>query len=220
MILLFGGNFFAIRLYIGMNRKKQSAQRSKGSILMDAKSEAHIIARVQAGETELFADIVRYYQASLFRIVINMMGPDQAEDVVQEVFLAVFKHIKSYNPAKGLFRTWLFRITRNKTINVLKKKGREPRKQMPEPTNQSAPDEKILSKELFLKLDQALSSLKPQDRLIFLWAELEDLPYAEIARIESLALGTVKSRLFRIKAKLRTIIASYVNDNERTKNVS
>jgi len=181
---------------------------------MNAKKEAHTIARVQDGETELFADLVQYYQASLFRVVTNMLGGSQVEDIVQEVFLAAFKNIGKYNSDKGLFRTWLFRIARNKTINTLKKKKRESYQKMPELIDRHTPAEKVLCKEVFLKLDQALSSLKPQDRMIFVWAEVEELPYAEIARIEGLPLGTVKSRLFRTKAKLKTLIASYVNDDE------
>jgi RNA polymerase sigma-70 factor (ECF subfamily) len=192
---------------------QMKCKKGNGSIPMNAKKEAHIIARVQDGETELFADLVRYYQTSLLRVVTNMLEGSQVEDVVQEVFLAAFKNIGTYSSDKGLFRTWLFRIARNKTINALKKKKRETHQKMPELIDRRTPAEKVLRKEVFLKLDQALSSLKPQDRMIFVWAELEELPYAEIARIEGLPLGTVKSRLFRTKAKLKTLIASYVSDD-------
>jgi len=185
-----------------------------GSILMDAKQEAHIITRVQAGDTELFVDLVRYYQAPLFRVVANMVGHGRAEDVVQEVFLAAFKEIGRYDSSKGLFRTWLFRIARNKTFNLLKKKRWESHQEPPESPDWHTPDKHLLLKEIFTKLDQALSAFKPQDRMIFVWAELEGLSYAEIARIEGLPLGTVKSRLFRTKAKLKTLIASYVNNDE------
>jgi RNA polymerase sigma-70 factor, ECF subfamily len=66
-------------------------------------------------------------------------------------------------------------------------------------------------KEAFACMDRALSELKFQDRVIFVLAELEGLSYAEIAHIEKLALGTVKSRLARIKTKLRGALAAYVN---------
>ena len=69
----------------------------------------------------------------------------------------------------------------------------------------------MLAKEIFQQLDQALDRLKFDERLIFVLAELEELPYGEIARIAGVPLGTVKSRLARTKAKLRHHLKQYVN---------
>lgn len=85
---------------------------------------------------------------------------------------------------------------------------------MPEnvaPTDSQTPVKAFLEKEIMACLDQALDSLPFQDRFIFILAELEGLTYADIARIEKVPLGTVKSRLARTRSKLRTLLQGYVN---------
>ena len=71
--------------------------------------------------------------------------------------------------------------------------------------------EDVITKEGFRLLDRALEKLKFQDRVIFVLAEVEGVSYAEIARVENLRLGTVKSRLARIRARLRSELKPYAN---------
>ncbi len=178
---------------------------------MDTHQEAQIIARVQAGHSHDFESLVRHYQGVLFRIVGNLVRPYLVEDLVQDIFLAAFVHIQRFNPRRGTFRAWLFTIARNKALNA-RKKMRE--QQMPEGlmlADQRTPSDVLLVKEAFAQLDQALSAFNFQDRVIFVLAELEGLPYAEIAGIEGLPLGTVKSRLARMRVKLRNKLKSYAN---------
>ena len=178
---------------------------------MDAHQEARIIALVQAGQISAFEQLVRCYQAPLIRIVGNLAGPVHLEDLVQEIFLAAFRHIRRYNPRRGAFKTWLYAIARNRTLNALKKKREQPLEKEPAAVAQNTPADAMLAKEIFQQLDQALDRLKFDERLIFVLAELEELPYGEIARIAGVPLGTVKSRLARTKAKLRHHLKQYVN---------
>lgn len=181
---------------------------------MNPQEEARIIGDVQSGQSEPFAHLVRHYQGALFRIVANLVGPQKAEDMVQETFLAAFRNIHSFDPAKGLFRSWLFRIARNLAFNELKKKRPEALPEALAPVDHQTPATQMLRREIFRQLDRALEALPFRDRVIFTLAEIEELPYAEIARIEDIRLGTVKSRLARTRAKLRTLIGPYVKDNE------
>lgn len=178
---------------------------------MDAQQENTIIARVQAGQIAEFAHLVSQYQNSLFRIVGNIAPSAMVEDVVQEVFLTAFSNIRHFDPTRGRFRTWLFRITRNCALNAFKKKRELPMAEDTIPIDPHTPMDDLLRREMFQQLDRAISQLNFQERVIFVLAELEGLSYAEIARIEGIRLGTVKSRLARVRARLRTLLQAYKN---------
>lgn len=178
---------------------------------MAAHRENEIIARVKAGQVGDFAYLVRRYQGPLFRFVGNLVKDGIVEDLVQDVFLAAFSRIQDFDPRRGVFRTWIFRIARNRVLNALKKKREQLFSVPPDLADERNPSQALLAKEAFDRLDQALNDLKFQDRVIFVLAELEGLTYAQIAEIEQLALGTVKSRLSRIKTKLRVALQPYVN---------
>lgn len=178
---------------------------------MEAHRENEIIARVQAGHTSDFEHLVHHYQEPLFRIVGNLADGAMVADIVQDVFLAAFSQIHGFDPQRGTFRSWIFRIARNRALNACKKKREQLLAEDPVIADQHTPSHDLLMKEAFSRLDRTLSELKFQDRVIFVLAELEGLSYSEIAKIEDLALGTVKSRLARIKMKLRNALQAYVN---------
>ena len=178
---------------------------------MEANGENDIIARVQAGNTADFEYLVRRYQGSLFRIVGNLVDHCMVEDLVQDIFLIAFSKIGSFNPRRGSFRSWIYRIARNHALNARKKKREILMENTPELAVERTPCQELIVKEAFNRMDRALNELKYQDRVIFVLAELENLSYAEIAKVENLALGTVKSRLARIKTKLRGVLAAYEN---------
>lgn len=178
---------------------------------MEAHRENEIIARVKAGYASDFEHLVRLYQSALFRIVGNLVDGSMVEDLVQDVFLAAFSQIQGFDPQRGTFRTWIYQIARNRALNAGKKKRELLTAEDPVIADMRTPSHDLLVKEAYSRLDRALGELKFQDRVIFVLAELEGLSYAEIARIEELALGTVKSRLARIKMKLRNALQPYMN---------
>jgi len=180
-------------------------------LLMEARRENEIIARVKAGCTSDFEHLVQRYQGPLFRIVGNLVDGSMVEDLVQDVFLAAFSQIQGFDPQRGTFRTWIYRIARNRALNAGKKKREQLSSEDPVIADQRTPAHALLVKEAYSRLDRTLGELKFQDRVIFVLAELEGLSYAEIAHIEKLALGTVKSRLARIRTKLRNALQPYVN---------
>jgi len=177
---------------------------------MDVLDEAKIIGQVQAGRTGDFTYIVHRYKSGLFRIVGNLVDSAQVEDVVQETFIAAFTHICRFDPERGSFCTWLYRIARNLALNARKKRRDQP---LPEDlviADERTPADDVQNNEIFRRLDQALEELRFQDRVVFVLTELEGLSYAEVARIEGLRIGTVKSRLARARARLRSLLESYV----------
>ena len=171
--------------------------------------ESKIIERVRHGEVEAFEFLVKKYQKPVFVMVGNILREsNRVEDIVQEVFLSAYKNIHSFNPDIGRFSTWLFTIARNKCLNEIKKK-RELVSELPDMMGFQNPVDDLLAKEVFIKLDNALNHLPFSQRTVFVLAELQGLSYAEIAKIEGINTGTVKSRLSRTKGKLRRILKEF-----------
>lgn len=169
--------------------------------------EADIISRVRNGDKTAFEFVVLRYQAVLFRVVRNLVDDGQAEDIVQEVFLAAYVNMDRFNPDKGSLRTWLLSIARNKARNAARKKRERTGATPPEIQDECTPSDTLFARELFAQLDRALGSLSYRERMIFVLAEIEGLSYGEIAAIEKMRLGSVKSKLSRTRAKLRALLS-------------
>jgi RNA polymerase sigma-70 factor (ECF subfamily) len=118
--------------------------------------------------------------------------------------LTAFKKLSTFDNARSRFSTWLFTIARNKSINAIRAQSRRRRieSQYQPPKN---PDEKN-NEDLFRQLDAALETIPRKQKTAFVMAHFEDMPYAEIAQIEGISIGTVRSRVFRAKKKIAAAI--------------
>jgi len=169
--------------------------------------EKSIIKAVLEGDAESFRLLVERYQKPVIRMIANLINDRHTcEDVAQEVFLAAYKKLPSFDPARSSFSTWLFTIARNKSINAVKKMKIMPVSNPPENTDFSEPGDTLIRNELFVKLDRALESLQPKHRRALVMAEFENLPYEQIAQIEGVRIGTIKSRINRAKNRLRSAL--------------
>jgi RNA polymerase sigma-70 factor (ECF subfamily) len=165
------------------------------------------IRQVLAGDVESFRLLVERYEKPLFGFVANLVpDPHEVEDIAQEVFLAAYVHLRSYDPCQGRFLTWLFTIARNKCWNALKKRRPQVGGPVPEGTDGRTPDAAAAEAELFRRLNEALAELPFEQKTAFVLADIQGLPLEEIARVERVKLGTVKSRLSRARDKLRTLL--------------
>lgn len=124
------------------------------------------------------------------------------EDISQDVFLTAYKKLSSFDSHRSHFSTWLFVIAKNKALNALKKKGPLFMSQMPETPDSPSPTNNLMEKEFFDKLDRVLRTLPVKQKTAFVLAEFEKLPYVQIAQIEGVRIGTIKSRINRAKKKL------------------
>jgi len=165
----------------------------------------NLIRRVQNGDMVAFNDIVDRYKNRLMNTIIRMVNSQQeAEDIVQETFLRVYQHRNSFD-FRHCFSTWLYTIALNLARNELRKRKRfkffdifdmqghesEISVEMKLPSNLS----KVLEK--------AIESLPDKYKTAFILRDIQEQPYEEVAKIMSIPLGTVKSRVNRARALLR-----------------
>lgn len=180
-----------------------------------------MIERVLAGDVEAFRELVEQHQRRVFGFVRNLVrhAPD-AEDLVQEVFVAAFRKLDSFDAERSQFSTWLLTIARNRCLNHLRRSSVATisSTEFDVEARTTPPVDTLLSHELHARLDAALYLLPLEQRTAFVLAEIQELPYAEIALIEEVELGTIKSRVSRAKQRLREELSDLdpvASDKER-----
>lgn len=156
------------------------------------------LVRFQAGDIEAFRMIIEHYQEKIFRLGLRLFGQtDEAADFAQDTFLRIFEQRGRYDP-KRPFENWFFRVAINLGRDQLRRRreiptGNEPLELAIEP--QAEPE--MLKRERNLRVQQALQKVKPKYREgLALRFEL-DLNLQEMAQIQGISLGTVKSRMSR-----------------------
>lgn len=159
--------------------------------------DATLIRRCQAGDTGAFAQIFENYKNLVFRTAFLMLdSADDAEDVLQDVFIQVHRSMNNYDPSKAAFSTWLYRITVNNCLNRKRHwsffTARLDDIPEGELSSASVSDGQRADRE---SVQEAISGLSIKLRAVVILRFYWELSYAEISEILNLPLGTVKSRL-------------------------
>ena len=177
--------------------------------------EKHLLARARRGEVAAFEELVRLYEKRVYAVALRSAGsPEDAADIVQEVFLRAWRSIESFRGDSG-FSTWLFRITMNLCVDCARHKHAQPQTQplvgeddaeRPIPDTAPTPEEHLENSELGRELAAALGDVSGEHRQIVLLRDVSGLSYTEIAEVLEISEGTVKSRLSRARLALRTVL--------------
>lgn len=183
--------------------------------------DAGVVAAYLAGRPEAFQELVERYQKRLLNFVYRTIGDrERAEDLVQEVFIRVHRHLHRFDPTKK-FSTWIYTIASNLAKNELRNRSRNPlvlfqtiKKQweadqrplqFEDPHHR--PDDLYRKRHLRELVEWAIAQLPEHHREVFVLRELEGKSYEEIAEITHCNLGTVKSRLNRARNRFAQVIA-------------
>jgi RNA polymerase sigma-70 factor, ECF subfamily len=176
--------------------------------------DRELVRRVLAGQTDDFRGLVDRHKQSIFRFALRLLGNwEEAEDVSQDTFLAAFANLSGYHSSRAAFSTWLFTIARNRCINSLNRRRPIALHEL-DPIGDVASTDPMVRQELSQLFDRALAALPVEQRSAFVLAEIEELPYAEIARIERTSLGTVKSRIHRAKQRLQSLLEPVMRESK------
>jgi len=179
--------------------------------------EAALIADLQAGSEEAFAGLIAHYHQPIFSLLARtVQDREMAADLTQEVFLRVFRTIKTFRSAEGSFGTWLARVTRNLLIDHYRRTRQERvtdsiEEQLPtiEETGAMAstrPDQAVAGREASEILQATLQKLSPDLREAVILRDLQEMEYREIAGVLDIPEGTVKSRINRGRAELARLL--------------
>ncbi len=151
----------------------------------------------QSGDTAAFEALFRQYERLVFKNAHLITGTrEEAEDVLQEVFVSVWRSRQTFDPDKGKLTTWLHRITVNKCLERRRKRKLAPvsLEGIDLPDTQLS-DEVLVSRQEYERLIEAMNSLDTKNRAVLVLRYFNDLSYEEIAQTVGIPLGTVKSRI-------------------------
>jgi RNA polymerase sigma-70 factor (ECF subfamily) len=187
--------------------------------------DGHVIAAFLSGEERAFSEIVTRYQTRLLNFVYRTISDwEKAEDLVQDVFLRVYRHLHNFDRTKK-FSTWIYTIAANLAKNELRNRSRHRLVLLEEMTTirrgeecqheledaSSRPDDLFLKRHLCALVDEATAQLSARHRQVFVLRDVQGKSYEEIAEITSTKVGTVKSRLSRAREALADIIKPWVD---------
>ena len=180
----------------------------------EALVDERLIRAAQAGELASFNALVVRHERAVFNVCLRLLRDvPAAEDVTQETFVKAWSSLGTFRG--GVVRPWLLRIATNRCYDVLRARGRRPADSLDaelfeiEPTwsthaaREDDPETFAARAELSIYLERALTSLPDDQRLAVILSDAQGYGYDEIAQIMGVALGTVKSRISRGRARLR-----------------
>ena len=186
--------------------------------------DAELVARLKQGDREALAGLLRRYQGKVYRLAMNMTrSPQDAEEVTQDVFLAVYRKIGEFD-GRAAFSTWLYRVASNAALMKLRGRRSEPHLSIEEEGPAFAPDghharpvadwselpeDRLLSAERRRVLGQAIEALPPDYKAVVVLRDIEGLSNQEVAEVLGATVLAVKSRLHRARLALRERLAAY-----------
>lgn len=178
--------------------------------------EKEIVIRMQNGDEQAFYELYEKYKDSLFRTACLICGNQtDGEDVLQETFVTAYCHCKELkNPE--LWKYWLFQIMKRKAFEMVKKKKREiPEENIIELADQTFYEESdatIIVKENTKALWNMIEKLPVKQKTILILYYFNDMSVTHIAKVMECSEGTVKSRLFLARNRLKKILAEEMPD--------
>ena len=181
-----------------------------------ALADQRLISGLQAGDEQAYEQLIERFQLPVYNLAFRLLNdPSDASDVVQEVFLKVFRNVGQFRGDSTL-RTWIYRIAVNEAHNhhrwLTRHCGREVAIERASERPfclESAPDpgrspfDCTLDRENRTLIEEALGRINPDFRTAVVLRDIENLSYEEIAEILQLSMGTVKSRILRGREALR-----------------
>jgi RNA polymerase sigma-70 factor (ECF subfamily) len=171
-------------------------------------TDEELVRRFRDGSADSFELLVQRHGGRVYNLCLRILGdPDEAADASQDTFLAVLRKLGTFR-GDSAFTTWLHRVAVNACYDSLRGKRRRPllqivRDEDDERSETSLPAPDHADQVVFdVDVARALLEVPEEFRVVLVMAEVQDLPYEEIARVLEIPVGTVKSRVFRGRAAL------------------
>lgn len=192
--------------------------------------DRQLIVQLQAGQEQAYELLLARFQQPVYNLVYRLLNdPTETSDVVQEVFLKVFRSISSFRQQSAL-KTWIYRIAIHESYNHRRWFSRHRRQEVELDAEDEAgsrvwnepvadrgydPYVLLLNEERHQMLEEALREINPVFRSALVLRDMEDASYEEIAEILQISLGTVKSRILRGREALRKVLNARVEEQTK-----
>lgn len=171
------------------------------------------LEKIRKGDIKAFERMLFIFEKPIFGYIKKMVGNNgDAEDLVQEVFIKVFKNRKVIDPEAG-FKSWLYKIATNTVYDWWRKRKTRPETvpledytELPETFSQDESYNIVEDIERQEDIEKALERLKPNSKTVILLYYFREFTYEEIAKILNLPLNTIKTHLYRAKKELKEIL--------------
>ena len=168
-------------------------------------TEQELISALKAGNEQAFSHLYDNYSGSLYSIILQIVKiPETANDILQEVFVNIWRRIATYDPIKGRLFTWMLNISRNASIDMLRSKSYQNNLKNQEITDTVYGNDSVnLTSIDSIGLERFMGKLRPEHRVLIELAYFKGYTQEEIAEIEDIPLGTVKTRIRNALLQLR-----------------
>jgi RNA polymerase sigma-70 factor, ECF subfamily len=192
---------------------------------LDKQMESISVEALQAGDRSAFALLVETYSAPIYRLALKMLNdPQDAEDILQETFLKVFRSITTFEGRSSL-STWIYRIAVNESLMMIRR--RKPDSISVDEDREDSegdmapveivdwcclPENELMNAEVMEFLDQAVQQLSPALRSVFVLRDVEGLSVRNTAEALNITEVAVKTRLLRARLKMREILSGYFGE--------
>lgn len=187
--------------------------------MSDGEAEAELLKQACRGDEAAFLTIYKRHRDCVFRFAYRMLGSvTAAEDITHDCFLALLQKPQLFNPERASLRTYLCAAARNLAWKQLRRRGLEieveETNEARDSIGQSGPYESVRSSEIAEGVRQAIALLPPLQREAVILFEFEELSLSDAAAVAQTDVGTIKSRLYRARQRLRSLLACWLTSGE------
>jgi RNA polymerase sigma-70 factor, ECF subfamily len=186
-----------------------------------AAGDEQLLAAWTKGERDALEEIFRRYRLVAYRVAYRLLGHEaDALDAVQEGFIKALTHLPAFQ-GRSTFKTWLLRVVTNAALDLGRQRGRrealaaqrlDAREHDGEPTTQTDPGDGLAREDLRHALHKALAQLPEAQRRTFVLHAEAELSYREVADVLGISIGTVMSRLYYARQRLRSHLKHWMKD--------
>jgi RNA polymerase sigma factor (sigma-70 family) len=171
-------------------------------------TEQNLVIALKARDEQAFSYLYDHYSGSLYSIILQIVkSPEIASDVLQEVFVNIWRKIESYDAIKGRLFTWMLNISRNASIDMLRSKNYQNNQKNQEINDNVYGVDQVTQTSIdSIGLTKFLAKLRPEQRVLIELAYFKGFTHEEIAQIEEIPLGTVKTRIRNALLQLREFL--------------
>jgi len=195
-----------------------------------APTDGELVLNAARGDGAAFSQLVQRHQDKVYGLALRLLrDPGEAEEVVQETFLAALEKLSSFR-GDAAFTTWLHRVAANAALMRLRRRRRAPETVVPEPVEDLLPrfdasgrieaqprhdwskraDEQLADREIRLAIEREIQNLPEDYRIVFLLRDVEDLSSEDMAAVLGISVAAVKSRLHRARLVLRERLGQFL----------